>query len=154
MWTSAAPAPGPWSRGSGVAVHGLRCSRHVGSSRPRSQTVSPALAGGLFITEPPEQPPHHTVLTSVSLWPVLKRQSGTPPTQPFCKTGGWFWSRVTSSVRTLGFAVSFYKEASCIPTGTAWDLWISQGDCHVNNVAQFTDIGCFPLGLFFLNFFQ
>ena len=35
---------------------GLVATRHVGSSRIKNEPVSPALAGGLFVTEPPGNP--------------------------------------------------------------------------------------------------
>ena len=34
----------------------LAAPRHVGSSRTRDRTMSPALAGGFFSTEPPGKP--------------------------------------------------------------------------------------------------
>ena len=47
-----------WSTGSVAAVHRFSCSVACGIFRTRDQTlsVSPALVGGFFITEPPGKP--------------------------------------------------------------------------------------------------
>ena len=49
-WGSRAPEPGLSSCGTLVFAW-----RHVGSSRPRIEPVSPTLAGGFFTTEPPKK---------------------------------------------------------------------------------------------------
>ena len=51
-WASAVAAPGLWSTGSIVAVHGLSHSVACGIFLGQGSTVSPALAGGFFTTEP------------------------------------------------------------------------------------------------------
>ena len=54
-----------WSTGSVAAVHRFSCSVACGIFRTRDQTlsVSPALVGGFFITEPPGKPPLLLFLT-------------------------------------------------------------------------------------------
>ena len=51
-WSSVVAAPRLW-RTSSVDVHRLSCPASCGPSWTRGQTVSPALAGSFFTTEPP-----------------------------------------------------------------------------------------------------
>ena len=55
---SAAAAPRLWSTGSLVLAHGLSFSSACGNlPGPGTEPVSPALAGGFFIIEPPGKAP-------------------------------------------------------------------------------------------------
>ena len=63
---SVAATPETWSTGSGVVVHRFGCSAECGIfPSQKNGSVSPALAGRFFITEPPGTPIYH-IYTCIS----------------------------------------------------------------------------------------
>ena len=60
-------APGLWSTGSVVAVHGFSCSGKWGLPTPGTEAMSRKLAGGFFSTKPPGKPLNLVILTPVPI---------------------------------------------------------------------------------------